>query len=66
MSSKLEVLATTDRANKWHGGTVEEVKYENGKRLLKVRPLIDSRCAQQITFPWMCPANSIPVDVPRK
>lgn len=45
VNSKLEVSADTDGVKRWHDGTVEEIKYEDGKRLLKVRPL-----AQQITY----------------
>lgn len=39
VNSKVEVSVKTDGINRWYDGTVEEVKYEDGKRLLKVRPL---------------------------
>lgn len=48
VNSKLEVSSAPEGTKKWYDGTVEEVKYENGKRLLKVRPLSLSGSALQI------------------
>ena len=48
MNSKVEISSAPEGTKKWYDGTVEEVKYENGKRLLKVTPLIVSGCAQQV------------------
>lgn len=45
VNSKLEVSTNTNGVNRWYDGTVEEIKNEDGKRLLKVRPL-----AQRIAY----------------
>lgn len=37
VNSKLEVSAMPDGKKKWYEGTVEKVKYEDGKRLLEVK-----------------------------
>ena len=39
MNSKLEVSAKPDGTKKWYEGNVENVKYENGVRLLQVETL---------------------------
>lgn len=39
VNSKLEVSAMPDGKKKWYEGTVEKVKYEDGKRLLEVKEI---------------------------
>lgn len=57
VNSKLEVSVKSDQTKRWYDGTVEEIKYEDGKRLLKVRPLPSvPRCAQ--LTPYHVPGNT--------
>lgn len=62
MNFKVEVSINIEGVNRWYDGTVEEAKYENGKRLLKVRPLTQQNSFGRNTQDKTPPAMTVWTD----